>query len=280
MPLNADQQFAIDFNLHEISVAAGLPISLAAAAQIYGVSEHDLTAYQSHIDAQNAATAREIALMPETAAFLEGFSAGQRVVFLGDSITTYRYSYARVLRHLLEPRGVMVINRAYSGYTSTDGVELTYTQCIDAQPDHVFIKYGVNDSKRFGAPDAPLFVSENEYTSNIRMIVRGFREHTKAHIILLTPTQLVEPVVAADANIRALRINWFNRDLIARCDVIARIASEVTEPMDWVDLRGCLGNPPDATFYCPDGLHPNPEGEKRILIEIIRAVRPGLDRPT
>lgn len=273
MPLNSDQQFAVDFNLHDIPVAAGLPILLAVEAQLYGVSENDLTAYKSSIDQHNAATAREIASMPEAAAFLERFSAGQRVVFLGDSITTYRYSYAHVLRHLLEPRGVSVINRAYSGYTSTHGVELTYTQVLSSQPDHVFIKYGVNDCKRFDAPDAPFMVSADEYASNIRMIVRGFQRYTKAQITLLTPTQLVEPVVAADANIRALHINWFNRDLIARGDIIARIAAEASEPIDWVDLRDCLGNPPDATFYCPDGLHPNVEGEKRMLIEMIRAVR-------
>ncbi|MDX2138217.1 MAG: SGNH/GDSL hydrolase family protein [Chloroflexota bacterium] len=267
MALTTDQKFAIDFNVHEITVNANILIPPAAEALIYGVSEADLATYQIQVDAQNAATAREIAAMPQAAAFLARFSAGQSVLFLGDSITTYRYSYARVLRHLLEPRGVTVINRAYSGYTSLHGVELTYTQCLDAQPDHVFIKYGVNDSKRFGAPDSPLFVSESEYLSHLRMIVRGFQHNTSARITMLTPTQLVEPIVAADANIRALRIHWFNRDLRARGDIIAQIAAEMS--VEWVDLRGCLGDPPDAALYCPDGLHPNIEGEKRMLIGIL-----------
>jgi lysophospholipase L1-like esterase len=267
MSLTTDQQFAIDFNVHEIAVGANMPIPPAAEAQIYGVSEADLAAYQVQVDAQNAVTARDIGAMAEATVFLARFSTGQRVLFLGDSITTYRYSYARVLRHLLEPRGVTVINRAYSGYTSLHGVELTYTQCIDAQPDHVFIKYGVNDSKRFGAADAPLFVSADEYTSNIRMIVRGFQQHTRAHITLLTPTQIVEPIVAADAGIRALRIHWFNRDLRARGDIIAQIAADMG--VECVDLRVCLGNMPDAALFCPDGLHPNIEGEKRMLMEIV-----------
>lgn len=271
MALTTDQEFAINFNIHEIAVSANMSIPPAAEALIYGVSEADLATYQTQVDAQNAATAREIAAMPKTAAFLARFSAGQRVLFLGDSITTYRYSYARVLHHLLEPHGVTVINRAYSGYTSMHGVELTYTQCIDTQPDHVFIKYGVNDSKRFGAPDSPLFVSEDDYVSNLRMIVRGFQRSTSARITLLTPTQLVEPIVAADANIRALRIHWFNRDLRARGDIIAQIAAEMGT--EWVDLRDCLGDPPDAALYCPDGLHPNIEGEKRVLIRILGGVR-------
>jgi lysophospholipase L1-like esterase len=267
MALTSDQQFAIDFNLHDISVAAGLPILPSAEAQIYGVSEAEIAAYQAAVDAQNTATARELADLPEMSRFLERFRAGQRVLFLGDSITTYRYSYARVLRYGLEPRGVSVSNRAYSGYTSLHGVELTYTQCIDAQPDHVFVKYGTNDSKRFGAPDAPLFVGADEYASNIRMIVRGFQTHTKARITLLTPTLLVEPIVATDANIIALRIHWSNRDLRARGDVIAQIANETG--VAWVDLRDCLGDPPDAALFCPDGLHPNAEGEKRMLMEIV-----------
>ena len=270
MPLTTDQQFAIDFNVHEVSVQAGLRIPPLAEALILGIPDEEIAAYQAGADAQNAATARELALEPEMVRFLERFRAEQRVLFLGDSITTYRYSYARVLRYLLEARGVSVSNRAYSGYTSLHGVELTYTQCIDVQPLHVFVKYGVNDSKRFGAPDAPLFVSQDEYASNLRMIVRGFQAHTKARITLLTPTQLVEPVVAADPHIVALRIHWSNRDLRARGDVVAQIAAEMG--VEWVDLRACLGDPPDAALFCPAGLHPNAEGEKQMLMTIARGV--------
>lgn len=271
MELTTDQQFAIDFNAHEVSVQAGLRIPPLAEALILGIPDDEIAAYQAEVDAQNVTTAREIEALPETEAFLARFTLGQRVLFLGDSITTYRYSYARVLPYLLEARGVSVINRAYSGYTSLHGVELTYTQCIDTEPDHVFVKYGTNDSKRFGAPDAPLFVSIDEYANNLRMIVRGFQQHAKARITLLTPTQLVEPIVAADANIVALRIHWFNRDLRACGDVVAQIAQEMG--VEWVDLRGCLGDPPDAALFCPDGLHPNAEGEKRMLMAIVRGVR-------
>lgn len=271
MTLTPEQRFAIDFNVHEVSVQAGLPILPAAEALILGISEDEIATYQAQIDAQNAATAREIADLPEVERFLARFSRGQRVLFLGDSITTYRYSYARVLPYLLDPLGVSVSNRAYSGYTSLHGVELTYTQCIDAQPDHVFIMYGTNDSKRFGAPDAPLFIDDDDYASSIRMIVRGFQAHTKARITLLTPTQLVESVVAADENIRSLRIHWANSDLRARGDVIAQIAGEMG--VEWVDLRACLGDPPDAALFVDDGLHPNAEGEKRMLIEIARGLR-------
>ncbi len=277
MGLTTDQQFAIDFNLHELSAQAGLHIPPNAEAQIYGVPEDEIAAYQAGVDAQNAATARDIEALPEAAAFLARFSAGQRVLFLGDSITTYRYSYARVLRHLLEPRGVSVSNRAYSGYTSMHGVELTYTQCIDAQPDNVFVKYGVNDSKRFGAADSPFFVGVDEYASNIRMIVRGFQQHTKARITLLTPTLLVEPVVAADEVIRSLRIHWFNRDLSARGSVIAEIAQAMG--VEWVDLRACLGDPPEVSLYCADGLHPNVEGEKRMLITMMNGTRHASSHP-
>jgi lysophospholipase L1-like esterase len=270
MALTAEQQFAIDFNLHDIAIAANLPIPDEAAAVIYGVLLAELTAYQTQVDAANRATAQSLEHLPEMQAFLGRFTAGQRVLFLGDSITTYRYSYARVLALLLEGRGLHVYNRAYSGYTSVHGLELTYTQCLALQPDHVFIKYGVNDCKHFGSATAKMLTSLAEYEANMREIVHALRAHSTARIVLLTPTQVVEPVVAQDAGIQAMHITWRNEDLTGRGEVIAQIARSTG--LEWVDLRGCLGQPPDVALFCPDGLHPNAAGEQQMLVHIIRSL--------
>jgi lysophospholipase L1-like esterase len=273
MALTTDQQFAIDFNLHEIAVAANLPIGDEAAAAIYGVPLTELTAYQTQVDADNRAAAQALAALPEMHTFLRRFTPGQRVLFLGDSITTYRYSYARVLTLLLEERGLYVHNRAYSGYTSTHGLELTYTQGLALQPDHVFIKYGVNDCKHFGSASAKMLTSLAEYEANLRAIVHALRSHSTARIVLLTPTQVVEPIVALDSVIRTMHITWRNEDLTARGDVIAQIA--MSTDVEWVDLRGCLGQPQDVTLFCPDGLHPNAVGEQHMLMHIIRSLTSG-----
>ncbi len=273
MTLTAEQQFAIDFNLHEITVAANLPIGDEAAAAIYGVPLAELTAYQTQVDSHNRAAAQALDSLPEMPAFLSQFRAGQRVLFLGDSITTYRYSYARVLALLLEGRGLHVHNRAYSGYTSAHGLELTYTQCLALQPDHVFIKYGVNDSKHFGSATAKTLISPLEYEANMREIVHALRTYSSARVVLLTPTQVVEPIVAQDPFIRAMHITWLNTELTALGDVIAQIASSTG--VEWVDLRACLGQPPDVALFCPDGLHPNVAGEQQMLMQIIRSLTSG-----
>ena len=53
-------------------------------------------------------------------------------MMVGDSITTYRYGYARLFATLLTlvrpDDTIQILNVAQSGFTSIHGLELTYTQ--------------------------------------------------------------------------------------------------------------------------------------------------------
>jgi lysophospholipase L1-like esterase len=270
MTLSAETQFLIDFNVHDVAAALGLPIPPEAAALMYGISLDELNTYQAEVDAALAVTAAQMAAQPETRHFIEKFTAGQTVLCIGDSITTYRYSYAHLLRHLLQGRGVQVINRGYSGYTSTHGLELTYTQFLAHQPDWVFIKYGVNDCKRFGGRSERTLVSLDEYANNLRNIIGAFQQHTTARMVVLTPTLVAEEVVNSNPDIMAMRLTWDNDDLVTRGEAALAVAQE-TDVMG-VDLRGVLGSPPEATLLCPDGLHPNANGQRIIMGKVLNTL--------
>jgi hypothetical protein len=52
---------------------------------------------------------------------------------------------------LVEPeQPVEFYNHGYSGYTSTYGMQHTFTIYLNHKPDWVFLKYSANNTKRFG----------------------------------------------------------------------------------------------------------------------------------
>lgn len=268
-PIAEGTRFLIDFNAHAVAVALGVPIPDEAAALVYGLPASEIADYQAGIDAGLARAVSACAAHPGLAALRRALAAGGPVLCIGDSITTYRYSYAHLLRHALAPDGIAVLNHGYSGYTSTHGLELTYTRFVQLQPALVTIKYGVNDCKQFGGPDAPALVSPEEYARNLRRIVRAFQQHTGARVAVLTPTPVIEAVVNHVPDIQNMRLVWRNERLLHYAALALQVAAETGALA--VDLRQALGSPPDAALYCPDGLHPNAAGEWLMFEQMLAA---------
>ena len=140
---------------------------------------------------------------------------------VGNSITTYRYGYAEILRALLtvvEPEPpVQFYNHGRSGYTSTHGLEHTYMIYVPQKPDWVFLKYGANDMKRFGGANGKLLVSVPEYIDNMTHIIDAFLQGG-AKVIALTPTPIVESIVNTSADFQAVPMTWENANLQACAD--------------------------------------------------------------
>jgi lysophospholipase L1-like esterase len=266
-PLNETARFAIDFNLHEVATALGLPIPASAAAAIYGVAPEAIAAYQAEIDADLTAAAQAVHGHAglDVLAGLAGVNG--RVLCIGDSITTYRYSYARILRGALAARGISLVNHAYSGYTTTHALELTYTRFLAERPTLVLVKYGVNDCKQFGGPGARTLVSPDEYADNLRRVIRAFQSHAGARVIVLTPTLVVEDMVNANPDIAAMRLTWTNANLHERGGLALAAAAETGA--HGIDLREVLGQPPNLVLFCADGLHPNPAGQRALLAHLL-----------
>jgi lysophospholipase L1-like esterase len=192
---------------------------------------------------------------------------------VGDSITTYSYGYAEILRALLDlvtpEQKVQFYNHGRSGYTSTHGLEHTYTQYLAQKPDWVFLKYGVNDTKRFGGTHGKLLVSIAEYTANMTQIVDAFLR-IGARIVVLTPTPVVEPIVNTSAAFQAMSMAWDNADLQACGEALGIITQQRSLPL--VDLLSAFTMNPDPALYLPDGLHPGPAGHQVIIEKALETI--------
>lgn len=265
--LPEEKQFLIDFNVQDVAVAIGIDIPTSAGATILGVGEDDFVAYINEAKQAVAKVATQLVTTEESVAtMVSQLKLYQRVLVIGDSITTFRYSYARLLKYLLS--GVEFINHGYSGYTSNHGLELTHTRFIQLQPDLVFIKYGVNDGKLFEGADGRTLVSSDEYRGNIRGIIKAFQQYTDAKIVLLTPTPVVTQIVNNSDDFKAMHMTWQNSDIKQFGDIMRELSVE--HETKFVDLYGKFGDEPNASLYLADGLHPNVDGHQEILKLIAR----------
>lgn len=274
--LSPEITFVIDFNLHWVPAALGLNVNPAAVAAMLDISEAEFLAYATAAEAEVNRTAAILLGRPELMTAIDQFAIhqGGTVMMIGDSITTYRYSYARLLQAMLTLRrrndNIQFANVAQSGYTSTHGLENTYTQFLIRQPDWVFIKFGVNDCKLFGGPGAKTLVSLEEYRANMAGMVGAFLNYTPARPVLLSPAPVVENVVNENPDFQTMRMTWRNTDVQARADVVRHLAHQHNLP--FVDLMDIFGHKPDPTLYVADGLHPGPAGHQLILEAVLRAV--------
>jgi lysophospholipase L1-like esterase len=274
--LGPEITFLIDFNLHWVPAALGLDVPPAAAAAMFNITEAEFLAYASQVEAEVNRIAASFLTQPDLAQIIDGWSipTGGKVMAIGDSITTYRYSYARLLAAMLAQHRpadkIQVVNVAQSGYTSTHGLENTYTQFLAQQPDWVFIMFGVNDCKKFGSPPAKTLVSIEEYRANLAGMVKGFVRHTSARPVLLTPAPVVEDLVNENPDFAAMRMIWDNADIGTCAAAIHDLARQHQLPV--VDLFDAFGSSPQPALYLADGLHPNALGQQLILKQVLQEV--------
>jgi acyl-CoA thioesterase I len=163
--------------------------------------------------------------------------------------------------------GIRFANHAQSGFTSTHARRSTYRQYILEKPDLVFILLGGNDCERFLGAGTQTLVSIAQYRENLEAMVRAFREHTDAHLVLLSPVPVVPQLVQRVSDHRRLGLSWDNGDLQACTDALRSLALQHT--LAFVDLMEAFGTPPDGRLYFADGLHPGPRGEELILEQLL-----------
>jgi len=179
--------------------------------------------------------------------------SGQKVAFLGDSITAFGWQkpagYVNLVVAGLAANGVTVIPipAGISGHTSKDMLARLDRDVLSKKPDWMTLSCGVNDVWH-GANG----VSLDDYKTNITSIVDQCQAaHIK--VIILTSTPISEDLTAPN-NVKLADYNAFLRQLAAQkgcglADLSAAFAAAIAK-------KTVKGN-----AFTVDGVHMNPAGD-------------------
>ncbi len=264
---------SIESKWHKIATQLGIPIPPKAAAIILGLEEQDYITYTNALVQENKKVAEQLLQNPQVAALVDNIaSQSQQVIIMGDSITAYHFSYAEILRHLLEPQNINVTNWGVGGYTSNHALELCHNVALlSHKPDLVFLSYGVNDAKYFGNA-AKMLVSHEEYHANMMTVVEALQSQLDATLVLLTPTLVIEAVANHLSPGFHHSMRWNNNDLLRFGETLKAIANS-HKKVSVVDVMIGIGIPPSPDLYLDDGVHLNPKGEEVILTQIAQQLK-------
>lgn len=203
------------------------------------------------------------------------FSAGQRIVFIGDSITDcgrrdvaapYGNGYVSMARNLLTARypelSLVFINRGVSGDTVRDLAARWRRDAIGERPDWLSIKIGINDCWRFFANRLHEHAPLAQYEITLRRLLEQTQARTTARLILMQP-YLIEPT----------RDDPFRQRMDAYSAVVSKLAAEcgavLVATQDAWDATLAHTQPSD---WAEDRIHPSAPGHAVIALAFLRAV--------
>ncbi|MES2310134.1 MAG: SGNH/GDSL hydrolase family protein, partial [Verrucomicrobiota bacterium] len=179
--------------------------------------------------------------------------SGQKVAFMGDSITANGWNfpggYVRLIVNGLEKEGIKIesISAGVSGHTSKDMLARLDKDILSKNPNWLILSCGVNDVWH-GSKGVPLDV----YKANITSIIDQ-AQAKGIKIILLTST----PIGEEDNN--------NNKKLAAYNDFLRQLSKDRRFPAadlnaDFQTVLRNLQTSPQSRNLTVDGIHMNPEG--------------------
>jgi lysophospholipase L1-like esterase len=203
------------------------------------------------------------------------FESGQRIVFIGDSITDcgrrdtdppYGNGYVSLVRALVTAAhpelGLMWTNRGVSGDTVRDLARRWEVDAIGPEPHWLSVMIGINDVWRaFGGwPDEAVPI--DEYEATLRSLLRRAVDATGCRLIVATP-YLIEPDRAEPQRAMSDRYGAVARALATEFDAA------------FVDTQAAFDRvlavtPPDA--WAGDRVHPNLAGHAVIARAFLRTL--------
>ena len=190
--------------------------------------------------------------------------SGEKVAFLGDSITQGGWSsakgYVKLTAAGLKANGVEieVIPAGISGHKSNQMLDRLEKDVLSKKPQWMTLSCGVNDVWH-GAKGVPL----DDYKKNIREIVDKCAA-ANVKVVILTATVIKEQLDGPD-----------NQKLAAYNDFLRELAKEKKLPV--ADLNAMFqerikaANTPDTKVLTSDGVHMNGAGNEVMAEGVLRA---------
>lgn len=201
------------------------------------------------------------------------FETGNRIVFIGDSITDagrldsappYGNGYVNLLRALLTASHPELrlswVNRGVSGDTVRDLEQRWEGDAIGTKPDWLSVKIGINDVWNAFRDNPARAVPIDEFEATLRRLLRRAVDATGCRLILAEP-YLIEPDRADPQRVRSDRYGL----------VVRRLAEE----FDAVNVRtqdafDAVLESSDPSGWAPDRIHPELPGHAVIAQAFLR----------
>jgi lysophospholipase L1-like esterase len=203
------------------------------------------------------------------------FQPGQRLVFIGDSITDagrrkegipYGSGYVHLARAFLIARypelGLAILNQGIGGNTIRDLDRRWEEDVVRVQPDWLSIKIGINDVWRQVAQRPDEAVLLEEYAATYERLLRRTRAATQARLILMEPY-----VIERD------RDDPFRAIIDTYLPVVHRLAREYDAILIQTQAAfdEALAAQP-SSYWATDRVHPNAPGHAVIARAFLRGV--------
>ena len=190
---------------------------------------------------------------------------GQRIVFVGDSITAAPEGYVRVFEHLVAALvpdvRVTCINAGVGGNKVGDLLERIGGDVITHDPDWITVSIGINDVWH-GVNGTPIGLFKERFDE----LVRRLTNQTVAKLALFTTTVIGEDL-ESQANRLLIPYNDFIRETaIRRKALLVPMNEEFHKALSaWRKIGG------DDLRFTTDGVHMNPIGDCLMAVTLMRA---------
>lgn len=199
------------------------------------------------------------------------FTPGQKLLFIGDSITDAGRSpflplgdgYVQKFQELIQVRypdlKLSILNRGISGDTTRDLLSRWERDVLQLQPDWLFIQIGINDVWSMLEGFFLEGISLDEFEINYRSLIEQAGKYTQAKVVLIEPF-LVEKN----------RQDNFRKALAQYQEKVAQLADEYH--LLFVKLQqafddGLRSQP--AGVWAEDRVHPTSMGHALIAEQIL-----------
>jgi lysophospholipase L1-like esterase len=188
---------------------------------------------------------------------------GQKIAFLGDSITANGWSnqtgYVNLTLAGLKANGIRVfaIPAGFGGHKSNQMLERLKRDVLDKKPDWMTLSCGVNDVWQ-GSQGVPL----DQYKINITAIVDSCRA-AGVNVVILTATVIGEELD-----------NDYNKKLASYNEFLRSLAKEkkcLLADLNTLFQKRIKIIPKSGRLLTSDGVHMNPAGDKVMAEGILRA---------
>jgi lysophospholipase L1-like esterase len=256
--------FMHKFNLHKLVGLIMDDYNLRDIARIYGVRCGELRRIENGFNRVIDDCAKKLKekVPPKTAP-----SAPYKILAFGDSITSDRTSWAKILNRYWEDGSRKIIDCAVSGDTTADLINRLYSTALKEEFEWAVFFIGINDARQPDDGSKMCNISLEEYKKNMEYLVKTFMKRKKK-IALVTLAHVDSDRLKKQFPDN----NWvYDRYRVDRAnDAIRELAKKYKLAL--VDLAKELRKATEDMLD-PDGIHMNSKAQL-MLSEMLLGVLP------